>query len=296
MAETQPTWVSCQDPTCYTPQDMRLHDSRIVCSQGVSMRTGDGLLVTQNVVDPLCVDVASGGAWIAADLGGDCQGIYGVHNCGVTTVCADDGDPTDPRIDRVVFQVNDSDLGGIQCDSELEIVTGTPSPSPVPPPEPDNAVTLAFITVTASGITVIQDARVEFETCGSAVTPDTGWLPLPGSVGSPLNLTLKQYRVRDGLVQVRFVGSLTAGIPVNSEGNITDIPIGTLPVGVRPGGGGISASARFPVEIQTRVAWMFIYNGGAVNLAFGDRTGSPYTMGAAGDNVNAISPMFTINS
>lgn len=172
MAETQPTWISCTDPLCYTSQDMRLHDSRLVCEQGIAMRTGSELEVTQNVGDPLCVDIASGGAWIDADLGGDCQGVYGVHNCGTVTLCADDGDPTDPRIDRVVFQVNDSSLGGILCDSELEIITGTPSPAPVAPAEPDNSITLALITVTAAGITVIDDQRRPFEACGSTKMPE----------------------------------------------------------------------------------------------------------------------------
>lgn len=172
MAETTPTWVSCQDPTCYTPQDMRLADSRLVCGEGVSMQTGDGLVVTLNGADPLCVDIASGGAWVDADLGGDCQGVYGVHNCGVVTLCADDGDPTDPRIDRVVFQVNDSDLGGTECDSELLIITGTPSPAPIPPAEPDNAITLAFLTVDSTGITIIEDARSPFVSCGGNRMPD----------------------------------------------------------------------------------------------------------------------------
>lgn len=172
MAETQPTWISCTDPLCYTSQDMRLHDSRLVCEEGIAMRTGSELEVTQNVGDPLCVDIASGGAWINADLGGDCQGVYGVHNCGIVTLCADDGDPTDPRIDRIVFQVNDSSLGGIECDSELEIITGTPSPAPVAPPYPDNAITLALITVTAAGITVIDDQRRPFIACGGNRMPE----------------------------------------------------------------------------------------------------------------------------
>jgi len=151
---------------------MRLADARFVCEQGIAMRTGDELEVTQNVGDPLCVDIASGGAWIDATLGGDCQGVYGVHNCGVVTLCADDGDPTDSRIDRVVFRVNDSSLGGTQCDSELEIVTGDASPAPVPPAEPDNSVTLALLTVTSAGITVIDDQRRPFVTCGVNRMPE----------------------------------------------------------------------------------------------------------------------------
>jgi hypothetical protein len=130
------------------------------------------LEVTQNVGDPLCVDIAAGGAWIDADLGGDCQGVYGVHNCGVVTLCADDGDPTDPRIDRVVFRVNDSSLGGTECDSELEIITGAASPAPVPPAEPANSITLALITVTSAGITVIDDQRRPFVTCGASRIPE----------------------------------------------------------------------------------------------------------------------------
>ena len=82
------------------------------------------------------------------------------------------GDPTDPRIDRVVFQVHDSSLGGVLCDSELMIVEGVPSPAPVAPAEPDNSITLALITVDSTGITDIEDQRRPFVTCGATRVPE----------------------------------------------------------------------------------------------------------------------------
>lgn len=271
MAETLPTWVSCQDPTCYTPQDMRLHDARLVCAEGVVISTGTELEVTPHLTDPLCVNVAAGGAWVDADLGGDCQGVYGVHNCDTTTVCTDDGDPTDPRIDRLVFQVNDSSLGGLQCNSELVFILGAPSPAPVAPPEPDNAITLALVTVTAEGITDVSDARTSFEVCGVSgrVPENVVYQPTTGA-----GVFVKANHPDAVWFEVLMVGGGggAGGATIQNAGNLS------TSVG---GGGGAGIRLRVPYdEMPDEVAWS-VGAGGGVGGG-GPVAGGPGNPGGAG--------------
>lgn len=125
---------------------------------------------------------------------------------------------------------------------------------------------------------------------------DSGWLTLPGTPDAGVSITTKQYRVKNGMVQVRFAGTLTAGISVPVSGNIADIHIGDLPAGARPGGGGMNTSTVLPVEVNGSVMFALIYNGGSINLAYCDRTGATYTFGAATNPLFCNSPLYTINS
>ena len=125
---------------------------------------------------------------------------------------------------------------------------------------------------------------------------DSGWLPLDGVGHENVNWTVRQYRVKNGMVQVRFSGTMNQAFAVSNDGNITDRGVGVLPPGARPGGGGINASAPFPVEIGGHIIHGLVYNGGSVNLAYADRTGAAYNVGAAGTSVVCISPFWSINS
>jgi hypothetical protein len=125
---------------------------------------------------------------------------------------------------------------------------------------------------------------------------DSGWLTLPGTPGAGITVTQKEYRVKNGFVAIRFTGTLTAGIAVTSTGGMTDILIGTLPAGARPGGGGISASSDFVIELNGATVGGRIFNSGAVNIAHADRTGTAYTLGAAGNPFVCISPAWMISA
>lgn len=126
---------------------------------------------------------------------------------------------------------------------------------------------------------------------------DSGWLTLPGAPGAGVTITTKEYRIKSGMVQIRFAGTLAGGgLSVPISGNMTDIHIGDLPAGARPGGGGIASSTAVPVEIGGSVIFALIYNGGSVNLAYADSRNVAYTLGAAGTTVSCISPLYTINS
>lgn len=123
---------------------------------------------------------------------------------------------------------------------------------------------------------------------------DTGWLTLPGTPHAALNITA-QYRVRMGMVQVRFAGTLAANIAVGADGNMSEHNIGALPAGARPGGGGMTVSSVLPVEINQQAAFALIYNGGSVNLSFATKMTGGYTF-TSGSAIQCNSPLLTVNS
>jgi len=123
---------------------------------------------------------------------------------------------------------------------------------------------------------------------------DTGWLTLPGTPHAALNI-VAQYRVRMGMVQVRFAGTLNSAIAVAADGNMPEHGVGVLPSGARPGGGGMTVSTVLPVEISQQIAFALIYNGGSVNLAFATKLTGGYSF-AAGSSIQCNSPLLTINS
>lgn len=125
---------------------------------------------------------------------------------------------------------------------------------------------------------------------------DTDWLDLTGTVGAGISLTARQYRVFNGMVQVRFIGALTGALAVPANGNIGDIPIGTLPAGSRPGGGGMSAASQFTMEISGTPATASIYPGGGIAIAYVDSRNVAYSLGASGTAISGNSPLYSINS
>jgi len=109
--------------------------------------TGD-MAVTESGTPGMSVVVASGRAWIQGDEG-TYQGVYFVENRGATTLSIAASSPTNPRIDRVVAEVDDAAYSGAVNAWALKVIEGTPAGSPVAPAVPDNAISLATVAVAA---------------------------------------------------------------------------------------------------------------------------------------------------
>lgn len=208
---------------------------------------------------------------------------------GVYAVEWPSGTPTDSQM----FRHGYTPAGGRVLTISTVLTSGSP-PGTAPTASPYPVASPAWIRseALASG----GGPMWELGGDGTFNPPDTGWLNLGGSVGSGITLTERQYRVRGGMVQVRFAGTLTAAISVPTSGNIGDIAIGTLPAGALPGGGGISAIAPFPVDIGGVIAHAYIYNGGSIAIANAESRGATYPLGAAGTEVSGVSPLLTVNS
>lgn len=64
-----------------------------------------------------------------------------------------------PRIDIVVVNIRDTFYSGVNNDSQLQVIAGTPASSPVPPSAPANSITICQVAVGAA-VTSIVDANI----------------------------------------------------------------------------------------------------------------------------------------
>jgi len=141
-------------------------NTAIFYSNGIVVQNG-GVLSTElqvSAVSGMQVKVANGSAIIK----GRTVTYYGTAD-GTETITLDTADATNPRIDRIVLELN---LASNVRDIVLKVVTGTPMASPVAPDLVRNDVTyqisLAQVRVNANTSTVgtITDERSNATVCG----------------------------------------------------------------------------------------------------------------------------------
>lgn len=115
---------------------------------GVHPTLGFSLQVTQTGSPSMAVIVRSGVAYVPGTQSGT-QGAYGVVNDADFTISIAAAHATLPRIDIIVFKVEDSQYSGSINSSSLVAVTGTPAGSPAAPAAPANSIILAQVAVAA---------------------------------------------------------------------------------------------------------------------------------------------------
>lgn len=122
------------------------------------------LQVSQNGTPNMSVNVAAGQCVLPNTQNTTYGGVYsGALNDATVNLTIAASDPTNPRIDLIVAQVEDAAYSGGNNDWKLAVVTGTPAASPSPPTAPANSISLAQVRVNANvtSITsgVITDVR-----------------------------------------------------------------------------------------------------------------------------------------
>lgn len=97
------------------------------------------------------------------------QGAYYAYNdnsSGAVNLSIASSNPTNPRIDVVVAQVEDAAYSGSNNDWKLAVVTGTAAASPAVPSLPANSVVLAYVWVPANSSSIVSgdilDLRVVY--------------------------------------------------------------------------------------------------------------------------------------
>lgn len=115
---------------------------------------GTDLAVSQNGTPNMTVNVAAGGAFIPGTQTAT-QGTYSAFSDATANLAIAASNPTNPRIDLVVFKVQDAAYSGGTNAASLAVVTGTPAASPVPPAAPNNSITLAQVAVAALTTTIV---------------------------------------------------------------------------------------------------------------------------------------------
>lgn len=122
---------------------------------GPGVRLPTDLAVTANGTPNMTVNVAAGEAVVDGSQNTLSQGSYEVLNDATVNLAIAASDPTNPRIDIVVAQVQDAAYSGATNAWQLAVVTGTPAPSPSVPAAPANSLILAQIAVAANATTIV---------------------------------------------------------------------------------------------------------------------------------------------
>jgi hypothetical protein len=138
---TPPSWLQ---NGVHPAENDRLSTQAIWASTGI-INTGS-LAVTANSPVNMNVIVAAGWCAILGNYQAN-MGTYVVYNDAATALTIANGDPINPRIDRIVITVQDSYYTGTADDVILQVLTGTPAATPVAPAIPTNSISLATVAV-----------------------------------------------------------------------------------------------------------------------------------------------------
>ncbi len=156
MEVNPPLFVLSQE--FYGPDELAL-PFRDILAEGVT-GIGTEQQVTQRAAGAnKQVDIADGACWIHGDENVAAQGAYRCRNNGITTLTITDNTSGNPRVDRVIAEVLDSQFAGASNLWRLRVVPGTPGASPVAPALPNNAISLATVAV-ANAFTSIVNANI----------------------------------------------------------------------------------------------------------------------------------------
>jgi hypothetical protein len=172
------------------------------------------------------VTVGVGRAWVpgtnVANFSGttySAQALYFALNDGPVTKTITAADPTNPRIDIVVLQVNDSQYSGATNDAEINVIPGAPAASPTAPTAPANSLVLAQVAVAANA-TSITNANITAAP-PAATKPFAHMGPTSGAVAlstSPTTLTCAAQALRGGIT---FTGGNTLTVPIGGQYRVT---------------------------------------------------------------------------
>jgi hypothetical protein len=150
---TPPSWLQNGS---HPAENDRLTTQALWKTTGI-INTTD-LAVTQSASPGMSVSVAAGWAAIVGTTTTN-MGTYMAYNDAASTLTVTTANPSNPRIDIVVVQVNDAYYTGTLNSVTFSVIAGTPAVSPVAPTTPANSILLATIAV-AAGATQILNANI----------------------------------------------------------------------------------------------------------------------------------------
>ena len=118
----------------------------------------DQLVVSAMSNPTMQVRITAGSAVIAPPTTTYTTGFYVATSTEQVDLTIAGADPANPRIDRIVLQVIDSELSiGSTSACSFSIITGTPATTPIAPEEPSMSLTLATIRVDVNTTSITED-------------------------------------------------------------------------------------------------------------------------------------------
>lgn len=226
------------------------------------------LIATEGVVDGLGVSQRAAGANMSVDVAvgtavvqGDDQSNqyrYLATNEAIVNLPVVAADPTNPRIDRVVLEIRDTNAGGpAGDDANLRVIEGTAAGSPTAPATPDSAISLATIAVAAAASSITDANITSTRTTSQAILFPPREVSVT-AVGSNYDLVLG-----DAFKVVEYTSSsnYTVTVPPNSS---VPFPTGTIVNVYRGGSGTVAVAAGAGVTVRN--AGSIAYQYGEVSL------------------------------
>lgn len=203
---------------------------------GILQSTGSDLAVTANGTPNMTVNVAAGALTFPDSAGA----AYVGTNTATKSVTIAASDPTNPRLDLIIFRVYDNEAGDVAPTSnqtqpgstagtapvqtktgDIEVVPGTPGAVPVEPSLPTTrCVVLKRVRVRAATASILTSdietatAQIGFTTAAGGILSCTGPAdyppnPYPGQVIDDLNLGVIRYNT--AAVSWKLVGGADTG-------------------------------------------------------------------------------------
>lgn len=145
--------------------------------EGVATAT-DLVVVPRGAGANMSVDVGAGAAWIQGDDTAR-QGLYHQINDATVNVPIAAADPTNPRVDQVYLQANDSSIVGVSDTPTLAVVAGTPTVGATLDNRlgvaafPNTAIRLADVLVGAGATSIVTAAIRDRRLGAPCVIPAT---------------------------------------------------------------------------------------------------------------------------
>lgn len=144
----------------HSAQLFRQAISTLLAAQGGVVGASD-YAVTQNGTPNMSVNIAGGapgsggGIWVPGTTSIGVQGLYYGYNDATVNLAVAASNPTNPRIDTPIAQVQDAAYAGATNSFSLAMVTGTAAASPVAPSLPASSLPLANLAIAANATTVV---------------------------------------------------------------------------------------------------------------------------------------------
>lgn len=240
MPIASPPWII--DGTTLDAQVIRQALGSLLGAGGGIVTAGD-FLVVQNATPNMAVLIAGGRVWIpGTDLAPVAngsnppwypQGPYYTESDASFGLAISASDPSNPRIDRVILQVQDAEYVGTLKQCAPAIVIGAPTAGAtlanlsgagaVPP----SSLLLANVLVPAGASSIV---TADIANVAPYVKPrDSGWMPLTFPAGFAASTPVPQARRIGDEVRLRGIVRNTSAGTLGAGATFATVPVGMFP-------------------------------------------------------------------
>ena len=194
MTLTNPPY--CLQASSHSAQLFREAVSSLINPAGGIIQSQD-MTVTQNGTPNMSVNVGAGRCWVpgtslsSVNPGGGAylpQGLYFAENDATVNLSISASNPSNPRIDQIIVQIEDAAYAGAGNLAQFAVITGTPTSGAslgnlvglgTFPPSNSSALLLAYVLVPTSASSIITA-----DIANVATTAQLGLPQLPVAYGS----------------------------------------------------------------------------------------------------------------